>query len=160
MSNRKNTGAGGTIPPQIRGLTEWPAGCNITPLISAEAVQNASNRSSDESGSRHEEIAVPEKSQEIPRASARFSSSIAVEFHPTTGPSSEDLPSMGFEGVLQNISSGGACMITKRPLKVSEVLKVSFPIQKFISTPRALAEVKWTHPLPEGRHVSGLRFLL
>jgi hypothetical protein len=102
---------------------------------------------------------MPEKSQELPRASARFSSNLRVEFQHAVGPGTEEALQTGIEGVLQNISSGGACILTKGPLKVAEVLKISFPVQKII-TPRTLAEVRWTQHLPEGKFVAGLRFLL
>ncbi|HTN42214.1 MAG TPA: PilZ domain-containing protein [Nitrospiria bacterium] len=102
---------------------------------------------------------MPEKSQELPRASARFSSNLRVEFHRAVGSSTENQKQPGLDGVLQNISSGGACIMTTDPLKVAEVLKISFPVQQ-IFTPRTLAEVRWTHPLPEGKFAAGLRFLL
>ncbi|HET6370745.1 MAG TPA: hypothetical protein VFG95_06080, partial [Nitrospiria bacterium] len=76
----------------------------------------------------------------------------------------EDFQSISFEGTIQNIGNGGACIETSSPLSISEVLKIAFPIQSsissFISTPRTLAEVKWTHPVPGDRFISGLRFLL
>jgi hypothetical protein len=103
---------------------------------------------------------MPDRSQELPRASARFSANLRVEFHPAVGPSTEHLPQTGFDGVLQDISSGGACIMTTRPMEVAEVLKILFPIQKFVSSPRTLAEVRWTHSLSEGKFVAGLRFLL
>lgn len=100
------------------------------------------------------------KPQERPRGSARFSITLSVECYPSISPHSTSARKGNFEGVLQNISNGGACMVTAQPLKIAEVLKVSFPIQHFVSTPRTLAEVKWTRSMPEGRFVSGLRFLL
>lgn len=102
---------------------------------------------------------MPDRSRELPRSSARFSSNLRVEFHRAIGPSSENPEQMGFDGVLQNISSGGACIMTTRPIKAAEVLKISFPVQKFFA-PRTLAEVRWAHRLPEGKFVAGLRFLL
>jgi hypothetical protein len=82
-----------------------------------------------------------------------------VEFHRAVGPSTENQQQPGNDGVLQNISSGGACILTEDPLKVAEVLRISFPAQK-IFTPRTVVEVRWTHRLPEGKFVAGLRFLL
>lgn len=69
-----------------------------------------------------------------------------------------------FRGVVKNISSKGACLIASYPLKVKEVLKVSFPIvgtaTKFISTPRTLVEVMWKKPYNKRGQMLGLRFLL
>jgi len=99
------------------------------------------------------------------RDSTRFSVNLTVECYASAaGPLPEGPQDTGFDGVVQNISDGGACIVTRRPLRVTDVLKVAFPIQSsissFISTPPTLAEVQWTHPSPEGEFISGLRFLL
>jgi PilZ domain-containing protein len=103
-----------------------------------------------------------------PLRGARFSVSLAVECYPSAGSGEPELsiPSkpQSFEGEIKNISSRGACLITTQPLKVNEVLKVSFPIHSsissFISSPRTLVEVKWTKPSDKDKFITGLLFLL
>lgn len=98
--------------------------------------------------------------QEMPRANARFAVSLTVECFPSALPAGVGEERGHFEGSLKNISSGGACILTDRPLHVADVLKMSFPIQTFISAPRTLAEVRWALPTEEGKYLCGLRFLL
>jgi hypothetical protein len=110
---------------------------------------------------------MSEEIEEIQRG-ARFSVNFTVECYPSSdrdqNETEEQAPGASFEGQVRNISSGGACLITAQPLKVNEILKVSFPIQSsisdFISTPRTLVEVRWTESADKARYLSGLRFLL
>jgi hypothetical protein len=105
---------------------------------------------------------MAEKEEETPRG-ARFSVNLAVTCFPSTGLAGEEIQGAGREGIVKDVSSGGACIITDFPLSLSEVLKVAFPIQSsisdFISTPRTLAEVRWTYLSPDHQYVSGLHFL-
>jgi hypothetical protein len=108
-----------------------------------------------------------EKLNEVPR-DPRFLVNIWVDcFISTDGGArlkkkpSEDIV---FKTLVRNISSKGAFLVAKYPLKVSEVFKVSFPIQSsatpFISTPRTLVEVRWIKPYHKEDLMLGLRFLL
>ncbi len=114
-----------------------------------------------------------ENKEETPRG-ARFSVNLAVTCFPSTvsaGPTygsvdpktGQEIQGAGREGIVKDVSSGGACIITDFPLSLSEVLKVAFPIQSsisdFISSPRTLAEVRWTYLSPDNQYVSGLHFL-
>lgn len=105
-------------------------------------------------------MGVDPGSPEILRESARFTSQLRVEVFPAADASETNFRHFGEEGFLQNISRGGACVVTASPLQVSDLLKISFPIQQFISTPRTVAEVKWTSHGEDGKYISGLRFLI
>jgi hypothetical protein len=65
------------------------------------------------------------------------------------------------EGHIQNIGTGGVCVLTRQPLKVSQLLwgEIAFP-----GTPSGiptLLQVRWLHKNSHGvRHRVGLRFVL
>jgi hypothetical protein len=110
---------------------------------------------------------MAEGSEEIQRG-ARFSVQLSVSCYRsidrTDQGGEEKEEGAAFEGEVKNISSSGACLVTSYPLKINEVLKVSFPIQSsltaFITTPRTLVEVRWIKPLENNTFITGLRFLL
>jgi len=109
---------------------------------------------------------MAKKQNEMPRAGPRFSINLSVVFDRSSAQIQSESGGKGgtFEGTVENISSGGACLLTQDSLDISEVIKISFPIQgsisQFISPPRTLAEVKWTRPAVGGKFLSGIRFLL
>jgi PilZ domain len=47
------------------------------------------------------------------------------------------------EGIGQNISEGGLCLITDRALEESQVIKIRLPIPNVSATIPTLAEVRW-----------------
>jgi PilZ domain-containing protein len=110
---------------------------------------------------------MTEKTNDVSRA-ARFTVNFNVECYPSASKEGGEIKTasqdFSFEGEIKNISSSGACLVSNHPLKVSEVIKVSFPIQSSISTyispPRTLVEVRWTKPVEKGKFVTGLLFLL
>jgi hypothetical protein len=46
-------------------------------------------------------------------------------------------------GDTQNVSEGGLCLITERPLEESQIIKIKLPIPNVIATTPTLAEVRW-----------------
>jgi len=104
------------------------------------------------------------KNNELPRTKPRFSIHLFVECSTSAHDFDQRESDGKFGGVIENISSGGACVNTNRPLRISEVLRISFPIggsiSGLITMPRTLVEVKWTRPISEGRFTSGVRFLI
>lgn len=106
---------------------------------------------------------MSDKSNDI-RRGARFSVNLTGNCYPVPKNEGAKKEDKRCEGSVKDISSRGACIITSFPLKISEVLKVAFPIQgsisNYISTPRTLAEVRWTQPAPGNKFISGFRFLL
>jgi len=99
------------------------------------------------------------------RRGARFAVNLTGNCFPSADEASDEKNQIiGIEGEVKDISSRGACIVTEFPLMISEVLKVAFPIQgsisNYISTPRTLAEVRWTQPAPDNKFISGFRFLL
>jgi hypothetical protein len=107
-----------------------------------------------------DENTVQNKPEGVPRSGARFTVNLRVKVFPSVETEERVRHEKSFEGELQNLSSGGACVITGQPLRAFEVLKITFPISNIVSTPGTLAEVRWSNVLPEGKYMSGLRFLL
>jgi hypothetical protein len=112
---------------------------------------------------RKERAIVPDQSKDN-RRGARFSVNLTGNCYLPAETPEKETQANGREGAVKDISSWGACILTKFPLNVSEVLKVAFPIQNpissYISTPPTLAEVRWTHSSPDNNYISGFRFLL
>jgi hypothetical protein len=106
---------------------------------------------------------LPSSGLRFDRFTGRMDSSDQKPDESVDPKSEKEVQAAGREGMVMNVSSGGACIVTDFPLPLSDVLKVAFPIQShisdFISTPRTLAEVRWTFVFPDHRYVSGLRFL-
>jgi len=98
------------------------------------------------------------------RRGARFSVNLTGNCYPVAQTVEEKKEDKRCEGAVKDISSRVSCIVTSFPLKISEVLKVAFPIQgcisNYVSTPRTLAEVRWTQSAPDNKFVSGFRFLL
>jgi PilZ domain len=46
-------------------------------------------------------------------------------------------------GDTKNVSEGGLCLITERPLEESQIIKVKLPIPNVVATTPTLAEVRW-----------------
>ena len=46
-------------------------------------------------------------------------------------------------GDTQNVSEGGLCLITERPLEESQIIKIKLPIPNVVATTPTLAEVRW-----------------
>jgi hypothetical protein len=63
------------------------------------------------------------------------------------------------DGRSVNISLSGLAIVTKGALKKGDYLKVEMGLPGRPGSVRALAEVMWAR-LEEGRHVSGIRFLI
>ncbi len=66
------------------------------------------------------------------------------------------------EGNTQNVSEGGLCLITERPLEESQIIKIKLPIPNVVATISTLAEVRWVkrqliHHLSPPAHPSGRR---
>ena len=98
------------------------------------------------------------------RKGVRFAVDLIGKCYPTEKNRPEKVSTQKFDGTVKDISSWGACIVTRFPLKLSEVLKIALPIQSsisnYISSPATLAEVRWTQPIEGGMYVSGFRFLL
>jgi len=54
------------------------------------------------------------------------------------------------EGDTQNVSEGGLCFITDRPLEESQIIKIKLPIPNVVATIPTLAEVRWVKKDPTG----------
>jgi PilZ domain-containing protein len=97
------------------------------------------------------------------RRELRFPQSLemTVQALPELG-SSRKLKIVPLRGRIQNISEGGVCLITSRPIERFSVLRCELTIGDVPLRIATLMEVRWTKkqdPDPE-THLSGLEFLL
>lgn len=64
------------------------------------------------------------------------------------------------DGQVVNISAGGIAMVTGVALQAGDTLKVELALPGALRATRALAKIAWGEPAAEGRHKSGLSFLM
>ena len=97
------------------------------------------------------------------RHDPRFPQSLELTVHalPELG-SRQKLKTTAIRGRIQNISAGGVCLITSRPIEKFSVLRCEITIGDVPLKIATLMQVRWTRKQvmqPEG-YISGLEFLL
>jgi hypothetical protein len=97
------------------------------------------------------------------RREPRFPQSLEVTIQalPELG-SSRKLRAVALRGRIQNLSEGGVCLITSRPVEKSSVLRCEITIGDVPLRIPTLIEVRWTRKQtmqPED-YISGLEFLI
>jgi hypothetical protein len=71
-----------------------------------------------------------------------------------------DEPKDPFRGWTQNISRGGICLLSKRSIPASTLVRCEIEAPgKHVAIP-TLMQVGWTQKTPTGTYKTGLRFLL
>src|SRR6266853_4184982 len=66
-------------------------------------------------------------------------------------------PEQVVEGEIQNISSGGLCVLTSQPLTVSDVFRGEIGLAPIPITIPVLSDVRWVQKLGEDLYRIGLR---
>jgi hypothetical protein len=67
-------------------------------------------------------------------------------------------PEQVVEGEIQNISSGGVCVLTRQPLTVSDVFRGEIGLEPIPITIPVLSDVRWVEQLGNDLYRVGLRF--
>lgn len=98
-----------------------------------------------------------------PRACPRFSLDHPVRLRACPLPllPGANSQSRAVEGRIQNISSGGLCVLTRQPLTVSEILWGEIALPGTHASVPTLLQVRWRRRNAHGSgHCAGLRFVL
>jgi len=67
-------------------------------------------------------------------------------------------PEQVVEGEIQNISSGGLCVLTSQPLTVSDVFRGEIGLAPIPITIPVLSDVRWVEKIGKDLYRVGLRF--
>ncbi len=71
-----------------------------------------------------------------------------------------DEPKDPFRGWTQNISQGGICLLSKRSIPASSLVRCEIEVPGNRVAVPTLMQVVWTQKTPTGTYKMGLRFLL